>query len=377
VKLLPVLVILTALTVIGINGNPAFADEGNTIIFDIFPQGGVSFQVIDPDGIQSAELLSSPGRTQVINEFCDDPQVISTFFNLRPDAKNDATNTYEITDCQSPPSTSTWEIFATSAGQIFSTAVCVDNCGPPPNCNVLTSPATMQMLQADPDNCIVAGDKIFKNFRNFDLQCEEFGDVEVYGTFVGDEKGLRFEGNGCLEVEKRPSGFDTNIGVSFDYDVISQGTPIIDNTLTLDFFRIEEDQPSQNTRITVSEQVHPDLAQLDPFIAFKEVFADGALNEVLSEHKDFAPQQSISVNVDIGIQVENPQQFESASADLQQFTQTFSQAEPTQELPVGGELIPIETTSLILAGAQTFSWMIPVVLSVIGIGLFVVSRKLE
>jgi len=43
--------------------------------------------------------------------------------------------------------------------------------------------------------------------------------------------------------------------------------------------------------------------------------------------------------------------------------------------PVGGELIPIETTSLILAGVQTFSWMIPVLLSGIGIGLFVVSRK--
>jgi len=44
---------------------------------------------------------------------------------------------------------------------------------------------------------------------------------------------------------------------------------------------------------------------------------------------------------------------------------------------VGGELIPIETTSLLLASAQTFSWMIPVVLSGIGIGLFVVSRKSE
>ncbi len=42
---------------------------------------------------------------------------------------------------------------------------------------------------------------------------------------------------------------------------------------------------------------------------------------------------------------------------------------------VGGEIIPIESTSLILAGVQTFSWMIPVVLSVLGIGLFVVSRK--
>jgi len=44
---------------------------------------------------------------------------------------------------------------------------------------------------------------------------------------------------------------------------------------------------------------------------------------------------------------------------------------------IGGEIIPIETTSLILAGAQSFSWMIPVVLSVLGIGLFVVSRKSE
>jgi len=44
---------------------------------------------------------------------------------------------------------------------------------------------------------------------------------------------------------------------------------------------------------------------------------------------------------------------------------------------VGGNLVPIDSTSLLLAGAQTFSWMIPVVLSVLGIGLFVVSRKSE
>jgi len=46
-----------------------------------------------------------------------------------------------------------------------------------------------------------------------------------------------------------------------------------------------------------------------------------------------------------------------------------------EELLVGGEIIPIETTSLILAGAQSFSWMIPLVLSILGIGLFVVRRK--
>ena len=50
---------------------------------------------------------------------------------------------------------------------------------------------------------------------------------------------------------------------------------------------------------------------------------------------------------------------------------------PSCNKVVGGEIIPIEQTSLILAGAQSFSWMIPVVLSVLGFGLFVVSRKSE
>ena len=49
---------------------------------------------------------------------------------------------------------------------------------------------------------------------------------------------------------------------------------------------------------------------------------------------------------------------------------------PHEEL-VGGEFLPLETTALILTGSQSFSWIIPVVLSGIGIGLFVFSRKSE
>ena len=48
---------------------------------------------------------------------------------------------------------------------------------------------------------------------------------------------------------------------------------------------------------------------------------------------------------------------------------------PIDDGVVGGEIIPIETTSLLLASAQSFSWMIPVVLSVLGIGLILVRRK--
>jgi len=43
--------------------------------------------------------------------------------------------------------------------------------------------------------------------------------------------------------------------------------------------------------------------------------------------------------------------------------------------PVGGELIPLDTSSLLLAGAQmNAAWMIPVIVSAIGIGI-VLARK--
>jgi len=45
------------------------------------------------------------------------------------------------------------------------------------------------------------------------------------------------------------------------------------------------------------------------------------------------------------------------------------------ERVVGGEILPIDTTALLLAGAQSTTWLLPIVLSVLGIGLFVVSRK--
>jgi len=44
---------------------------------------------------------------------------------------------------------------------------------------------------------------------------------------------------------------------------------------------------------------------------------------------------------------------------------------------IGGTVLLIDSTALLLANTQSFSWMIPVVLSVLGIGLFAVSRKSE
>jgi len=47
----------------------------------------------------------------------------------------------------------------------------------------------------------------------------------------------------------------------------------------------------------------------------------------------------------------------------------------TDDLPVGGHIIPIDQTALLLAGVQSISmWMIPVVVSGAGIGVFVIMR---
>jgi len=46
------------------------------------------------------------------------------------------------------------------------------------------------------------------------------------------------------------------------------------------------------------------------------------------------------------------------------------------EIGVGGELLPIDTTALLLAGMQiNLAWMIPVALSAVGIGIFLVKKK--
>jgi hypothetical protein len=44
---------------------------------------------------------------------------------------------------------------------------------------------------------------------------------------------------------------------------------------------------------------------------------------------------------------------------------------------ISGELLSIDSTALIVSNAQSFSWMIPVILSGIGIGLFAIFRKSE
>jgi hypothetical protein len=44
--------------------------------------------------------------------------------------------------------------------------------------------------------------------------------------------------------------------------------------------------------------------------------------------------------------------------------------------PVGGQMVPIDTTALLVAGAQSTTWMIPVALSLVGIGLVFYRKRI-
>ncbi len=44
---------------------------------------------------------------------------------------------------------------------------------------------------------------------------------------------------------------------------------------------------------------------------------------------------------------------------------------------VGGTILPIDTISLLIAGAQSVAWIIPISLSIVGIGLVLVKRRIH
>ena len=115
--------------------------------------------------------------------------------------------------------------------------------------------------------------------------------------------------------------------------------------------------------------------------------ADGSLSNAV---QTFLTSPAMDYNPDDGLlyAVDNPNSspprnlvtLNPANGQTKLIGQTVDRLTAIAFTPVqvvGGELLPIESTSLLLAGAQTFSWMIPVILSGIGIGLFVVSRKSE
>jgi len=122
-------ILIAALVILGTLSYSAYADPGNVEITDIFVQGGISFDVLDPDGLKSVTLLPNANcqlETQDINLSCLNPQ--TTFFELALFCINPQgdppSGTFQITDCQADMETETWFIQGPNPG----TANCNINC---------------------------------------------------------------------------------------------------------------------------------------------------------------------------------------------------------------------------------------------------------
>ena len=195
-----------------------------------------------------------------------------------------------------------------------------------------------------------------------------------------------------LEILDNPTGsaiavtvfLETNLGSDFSTQLIATSSgDLIFNTL--DDWIITDDASNGGGDPTMVHAFSCPGATLEPSILFTSAPGDDVI------------QYTFNVNVPANGRViimhfasQNQDQTVAAAsalhlANLQGSTLSGLSSDEKADVvnydcgfaAVGGELLSIDSTALVLAGAQSFSWMIPVTLSVLGIGLFVVSRKPE
>jgi len=192
--------------------------------------------------------------------------------------------------------------------------------------------------------CIIAGDKQFDNWMLV-IPTSDYDLSNAQVVPVNDDPnnpGLRFLTpgltNGAFLVEVFAIGYDVT---SLSNDLIK------DFSLEL---------------IDVSGGVSMEEF-LEPCCANKAAVGNPGF---LFDELEFAPIQSISVTISLILD----QTFGPASLD--EFVALYSQL-PAEV--VGGEIIPIDATSLILAGAQTPAVWIISAFSALGIGAFWFTRN--
>ena len=149
------------------------------------------------------------------------------------------------------------------------------------------------------------------------------------------------------------------------------------------------EEPELNVPVTISTQHgDQDALVLDPFLFCAPMikfdpFSEQTFGQLLDEHMIcydlLIIPDGITFNLPIALQ-------DQLSADPQGNPMPLPIVLGSEELlcvpafksfpAIGGTMIPIDTTTLLLAGVQSISmWMIPVVAAGIGIGIFVIKRR--
>jgi len=208
-----------------------------------------------------------------------------------------------------------------------------------------TGPTTLDVLFNG--NCIIAGDK---RFDNWSLE-QKIGDYDLSNVIVSpvtddpNNPGLRFNTDN-LVVQSTFESFD----VQYDISTLSGEPRIKDFSMELTLF---DGQTELDIQLQQNYLVPPIQILVDPTKTFDEGFFD--------------PTNTMRVNLSVNVGGGgNP-------VSLQEFVALYSQI-PEQQ--VAGELLPLDSTALFLAGIQSMTvWMVPAVAGLAGAGVYLVKFR--
>jgi len=216
--------------------------------------------------------------------------------------------------------------------------------------------------------------------------------ISIFSILGGTTDIQNVSGHGNID-QSSTGPFNNDLGLSPSSTSRAQSfTPTVSNLVAVDIF-MADDPLFMGFSDTVTVNIRTG-SHNGPILdsSTKTVTTTGAtFSNPRVEHFDFSPSVGLTSGVQHFIQIDT-----GASAgvmkwvvgdDLYPGGTVISFGTPDmdsdhgfityfEDVPVGGSLVPIDTTSLLLAGTQmTAAWMIPAIIAAIGIGI-VIARKL-
>ena len=200
--------------------------------------------------------------------------------------------------------------------------------------------ALVDLLGGD---CMIVGDKIFENWELTTNFGYDVVNVEVRPvTDDPNNPGLRY-------VTNNYSADGTDKGFTVEYDVSTLSGEAIIKDFSLELISGQGGVSLIHDLLPFSLEFHLEANTGDTF-----------------DEAQFTPTDSIRVQVGATLFGD----FEPA--DLQEFVVRYSQIPPQ----VAGELLPLDSTALFLAGIQSMTvWMVPTILGLVGAGVYLVKFR--